>query len=266
MPQALVNNINLYYEIHGEGDPLVLIPGIGSDHSRWLGILDYFKKYFKVILFDPRDTGRSDATDCHYTTATVADDIVALLKKLNIKKAHIVGHSMGGAIAQYIAILYPHLVDKLVLYSTFAKISIRSVLIMKYNVELMDKGVEPAFALRDIIFWLYSNTLLSSENKIQQEINNMLSNPFPQSLEAFNRQLVAGEEHNSKAELSKIKAKTLIIAGENDIMTTKEDLNDLIIGVPHAQIKTFPEMGHCTHIEMPGEFAETIKTFCLNEK
>lgn len=266
MPQTLVNNINLYYEIHGEGDPLVLIPGIGSDHSRWLGVLEYFKKYFKVILFDPRDTGRSDATDCHYTTATVAEDLAALLKELNIKKAHIVGHSMGGAIAQYIAILYPNLVNKLVLYSTFAKIRIRSVLIMKYNVELLNNGVDPQLAFRNIIFWLYSNTLLSDENKIQQQIDNMLSNPFPQSLEAFGRQLVAGEEHNSKAELSKIKTKTLIIAGENDIMTTKADLNDLITGIPHAQIKTFPMMGHCTHIEMPGEFAETIKTFCLSEK
>jgi len=265
MPKGLVNNINLYYEIHGQGEPLLLIPGLGSDHLRWLSVLEQLAKNFQVILVDSRDSGQSDSTDCHYTIADMAQDMAALLQELNIKQAHIIGHSMGGGIAQFLATDFPDLVNKLVLYSTTAKLSIRPLLPMKYNVELLNRGLEPEFVFRNIIFWLYSNELLASEEKIQQLLNDMLSNPFPQSLESFGRQLTACTEANTKALLANIKVPTLIIAGEDDIITTKHDLEDLTKGIPHAQVKVFPNMAHCTHIESPNEFVETVTTF-LSEK
>jgi pimeloyl-ACP methyl ester carboxylesterase len=266
MPKVFVNNINIYYEIHGQGEPLLLIPGLGSDHSRWLGVLEQLAKDFQVILIDSRDSGQSDSTDCHYTVATMAQDTAALLQELNIKKAHILGHSMGGGIAQYLAADFPDLVNKLILYSTAAKFSTRSAQATGYNVELLNKGLEPELVFRNTFFWLYSNELLASEEKIQQLLNDILSNPFPQSLESFVRQLTACAEADTRSLLAKIKVPTLIIAGDNDIMTTKEDLNSLRTGIPHAEVKVFPNMAHCTHIELPDEFVATVKTFFLSEK
>src|SRR5512137_672538 len=121
MPTVRVRDINMYYEVHGNGDPLLLIAGWGSDLSCWQLQIPEFSAKYRVIAFDNRGTGRTDdAPDKPYSFRTMADDAVGLLDALGIGKAHILGVSMGGCIAQEIAIEFPERTRRLILAATTA--------------------------------------------------------------------------------------------------------------------------------------------------
>jgi 3-oxoadipate enol-lactonase len=118
MPIAKVNGVNLAYDVSGTGEPLVLIMGWGGTRQGWVSQKRAFSKHFKVVTFDNRCIGKSDKRDEPYTIKTVADDTIGLMDYLGIDKAHILGVSGGGRVAQEVAINYPQRVLKLVLAST----------------------------------------------------------------------------------------------------------------------------------------------------
>ena len=120
MPEARVNGINIYYRVQGKGEPLILIMGLGGECGDWILQVYAFKKYYRVVTFDNRGVGKSDKPGEPYTIKTMADDTVGLMDHLGIDKAHILGVSMGGMIAQEVAINYPKRVKKLILVSTTA--------------------------------------------------------------------------------------------------------------------------------------------------
>jgi pimeloyl-ACP methyl ester carboxylesterase len=118
MPVAKVNGINIAYDVSGQGEPLILIMGPGGTRQSWFFQERAFSKHFKVITFDNRGVGKSDRPDEPYTIRTMADDVIGLLNHLGINRAHVLGVSGGGRIAQEVAINYPGRVIKLVLAST----------------------------------------------------------------------------------------------------------------------------------------------------
>ncbi len=103
MPVTTANGLDLYYELHGQGDPLVLIAGFTCDHTFWEGILGKLAKQFQVLIFDNRGAGRSSCPDLPYTVDDMALDAIALIESLQLKKPHLLGHSLGGCVAQAIA-------------------------------------------------------------------------------------------------------------------------------------------------------------------
>jgi pimeloyl-ACP methyl ester carboxylesterase len=115
MPYTIANGMNIYYEVHGEGFPVVLIGGLGSQIESWATQVPVYSKHFKVVVFDNRGAGRSQKPEPGYTTEDLADDAAALMDVLGIETAHIVGKSMGGMIGQWLAIKHPEKVRKLVL-------------------------------------------------------------------------------------------------------------------------------------------------------
>ena len=124
MPVAQLKDVNLYYEIHGEGFPLILIAGFTADRTVWETILSDLAKHYQVIAFDNRGVGQSGCPDYPYTVDMMANDVVHLCKHLGITQAYFMGNSMGGAIAQTLCYHYPQLVKAAVLECTFSKISI----------------------------------------------------------------------------------------------------------------------------------------------
>ncbi len=118
MPTAKVNGINMAYDVSGKGEPLVLIMGLGGTRGSWVFQKRAFSKHFKVITFDSRGMGKSDKPSEPFTMKTMADDTIGLMNHLGIDKAHVLGISHGGRVAQEVAINYPDRVNKLVLAST----------------------------------------------------------------------------------------------------------------------------------------------------
>ena len=120
MPLTKLNGININYKVEGQGEPLVMIMGFAANQSSWIPQVPFFKKYYRVITFDNRGVGKSDKPRGPYSTKMMADDTVRLMDLLGIEKAYIMGASMGGMIAQELAINYPQRVMKLVLACTYA--------------------------------------------------------------------------------------------------------------------------------------------------
>ncbi len=104
MPTIKINDINIYYEIHGEGEPLLLIPGLRNDVSEYQKIIDTLSTQFSVVALDNRGAGRTDKPDSPYSIEMMADDAAGLLNALGIEQAHILGVSMGGRIAADLAL------------------------------------------------------------------------------------------------------------------------------------------------------------------
>jgi 3-oxoadipate enol-lactonase len=121
MPTVRANGINIYYEIHGEGQPLVIIGGLGSDISLYKSVVDALAATHKVIIFDNRGSGRTDKPDALYSMEMMADDTAALLQAISVNQANVMGISMGGRIALVLALKYPELVQSLTLVSTSAR-------------------------------------------------------------------------------------------------------------------------------------------------
>ena len=122
MPKVKVNDIQIYYEVHGEGFPLVMIYGSTGRLDGWdPRLVEGLSKHFKLVLFDNRGAGRTETSNREYTVRLFADDTAGLMDALGISKAHILGISMGGAIAQELVLNYPEKVSKLVLCSTYSQ-------------------------------------------------------------------------------------------------------------------------------------------------
>ncbi|PKP34253.1 MAG: hypothetical protein CVU00_07760, partial [Bacteroidetes bacterium HGW-Bacteroidetes-17] len=153
MSIAQLKNINLYYEIHGKGDPVIFIPDILESSQSWQFIVNKLSKHFQLILFDNRCVGKSDCPSDDITISTMAEDTVALMEFLKIDKAHIVGHGMGGFIAQEIAIKFPGKVDKLVLESTAPYSNLRQNRLLNNFYNLLVKGTDRELWFRDYFLW-----------------------------------------------------------------------------------------------------------------
>jgi pimeloyl-ACP methyl ester carboxylesterase len=118
MPRAKIGDIEIYYEVHGQGPTLIMILGLGQDIPTWHFQIPEFSKHFRVVVFDNRDSGRSSQCSDPYTTADMAQDTLGLMDYLHIERAHVLGTSMGGMIAQQVALLAPERIASLVLAST----------------------------------------------------------------------------------------------------------------------------------------------------
>jgi len=150
MPTIKVNDINMYYEIHGQGEPLLLIMGMGADLSVWGDNIQWLAEKYQVIAFDNRGAGRTDKPDIPYSIEMMAEDTIGLMDWLNIKRAHIIGASMGSLIAQRIAAYHSERVKSLILYVSFARIArgfLQNIFSMLWPVVLKMPGVKEKMCL-----------------------------------------------------------------------------------------------------------------------
>jgi pimeloyl-ACP methyl ester carboxylesterase len=222
MPETKINGVRLHYELFGKGGvPIVFISGTGAHSQIWKPYqVPFFEKKFTVLISDHRGVGESEKPDSFYSTEIFAEDIIGLMKYLKLKKAHLVGHSMGGRVAQWIALKRPDMVRSLVLADTgsgnFSKNPefIRGVP-LDTAMDIAEKGF-PRY-LRD---HMESEFIFSSEfrNKEPERFKEMvdlkLSNAPP--LKAYLRHVIARQMHETTDRLGEIKAPTLVLVGELD--------------------------------------------------
>lgn len=262
MPIAKLENINLYYEIHGKGEPLLMLTDIADDIQTWQFIISNLSKHFKLILVDNRGSGRSDTPDSEYSIEIFSNDSIALLDFLKIPKSHILGHGMGGFIAQEIAIQHPNRVLKLILECTAPYSSMRNNQLFSLFEDLIKSEIDKSLWYKTFYYWIYSHKFLGDTEFMEALIQFNINYPHAQSKIGFNRQIEALSKFDSRTRLSKINAETHVIIGEEDILIRAKDADKLYQGITMASYPVFIEnCAHSIHNEDPKSFVHTILSF-----
>ncbi|MEI9913224.1 MAG: alpha/beta hydrolase [Bacteroidota bacterium] len=260
MAHIKCNGINIYYEINGEGIPLILISGLGGDHFFWQLSVKILSAHFQVITFDTRGIGQTDAPKESYSLDIFADDLIALMDKLQIDKAYILGFSMGGNIALMLALKHPERILKLIIAASHAGINQQIRLFVDAVLNAYETGISTKQMFNLICPWLFSNSFLSDPKNaayLQYDENE----PGQQPLYAWKNQYLAQREYNVVDSIDKIKLPALIINGELDLFATLEDAKVLNEKIERSILKVIPQSGHLINYENPELFHEYILDF-----
>jgi 3-oxoadipate enol-lactonase len=170
MPIVNVNEIEIYYEVHGKGTPLICIGGFTCNRLMWEDYITPLSAHYQLVLFDNRGSGQTSSPDGPYTIKMLAEDTAGLLKALNLSKCYAIGHSMGGAILQYLCFSYPQLIRKGILANTFAKVPNKWKWNMEWTAKLSALGIEKKLFIEGILPWLYSEEFMGDpENRVVPE-------------------------------------------------------------------------------------------------
>jgi pimeloyl-ACP methyl ester carboxylesterase len=260
MPKIQANGINIHYEIHGAGEPVVLIGGLGADTFLWFRQTPELSKHFQVIVFDNRGAGESDKPEEPYTIKIFADDTAGLLKALGISRAHIVGASLGGLIAQEFALNYPAMVNKLVLVSTNFGGPNAIPTPKETIVEMMNRTGNPETDIRNNFKLFTSVEWQQAHPKIVDEyVQWRIAHPQP--VAAYQRQAMATPGFNAEERVAQITAQTLIAHGDGDRVVPVENARLLAAKIPNARLMIFPIGGHAFTIEMADQFNAAVTQF-----
>lgn len=265
MPSAKVNGINMYYEVHGKGDPLVLIHGSGYDVSAWAGQLDTFSKKYRVLVFDNRGTGRTESTKPPYDTAMMADDAAALMDHAGMESAHVLGYSLGGYIAQELALRNPGKVRGLVLAATGANYYPIGRARTEVLLRMVREGVSFELVLRSLFLWMFSNRFFEDESRVNGAIEAFAKNPYPQPIDGLEGQIAALLNHDAAGRVGRISSRTLVVCGEDDIAVPawlSKQMADCLMDSKFAVLKG---AAHSFPFEMAEEFNRTVLEFLDDE-
>ncbi|MFW9938242.1 MAG: alpha/beta fold hydrolase [Candidatus Thorarchaeota archaeon] len=271
---AEVNGIKICYEIHGKGETLILLHGFAMYKEYWIGQINPLSEHFKVIIIDNRGCGASDHPSTPYKIEDMADDVNSLMDYLEIEKAHIGGHSLGGMIAQRLAIKYPERLNKLVLLGTFAKLPLdKSGFEMYKNSQLANyeaKVKDPTKAFYDKVKQRFTrgfykkmvenpkekfHNLFTTEELMQFE--NTKGTSKPQDIMNLIHSIV---NHNTLEHLHKIKNQTLILVGDKDRLAPLISGEAMHERIPNSILKTFTG-GHWFTLEAAPKVNQTIIDF-----
>lgn len=263
MATIKVNGINYYYEEVGSKEPLLLIAGLSCDLSLWVSVLDKLSQNFKVIMFDNRDAGRTDYMTANYTIDDMADDTVLLIKKLGYEKLHILGHSMGGAIAQSIAYRHPEVVDKLIICNSLVHVPTISKIAMEFAGKLRDISPDNGLQVQSIAPWIYSDDYLQFDNNLEKLGELVRAYPFSQRVDGYFRQLNALARFDSREYLHQVRPLTLIIAGAHDLLAPLDQSQTMADHIPNSRLVVLPG-SHMPLIEVAPLFVNTIERFLLD--
>lgn len=239
----------------------MLIAGLACDTRSWTPVIDGFSKRFQTIVFDNRGVGRSGMPESPYGIRDMAEDTLKLLDHLNLQSTNIIGHSLGGYIAQEFAIRYPGRVNKLILESTAPQSSARNNLLFQRFLEWRLNGMELEPWIWAWSFWLFPPPRFEDRSFIDAHVKAALQNPHPQSTSAFKGQIEAILTHNTLARLKKIRAETLVIEGEEDILIPPEEAGQLAKRIPGCSMSVVEDAGHIVHVEKPEAFIRTALDF-----
>lgn len=261
MPIAHLNNINIYYETHGTGEPLLLIMGLGGDSSHWSLQVPLLAQHYQVITFDNRGAGRSDAPLDNYTTEIMAQDAALLLAHLNIATAHVLGFSMGGYIAQQLALQHPTKIKSLILSHCGARSSERSRYLMATMARMTTEGVAREIRLRSFIPWMFSAGFLADEHALNNLTNLALNPLYPQSKQGYIGQITAVRQHDTHDAIQQLRMPILLMTSREDLLIPYQQVQAMTQYLPHAQVALLERGGHCSYIENAADYNRLVLKF-----
>lgn len=259
MPIARVGEINLNYTVQGEGDWLVLIGGYASSNwQSWGSMLDAFAKRYRVLAFDNRGIGASDAPDVPYATRMLAGDTLGLMDHLGIERARILGKSMGGAIAQWVALEQPHRVRCLAMTSTTSRLDSRAKKMVRWWMDsARDSGFAKLFPGEPTYFYT-AQYYDSHSDAIARAERALIDVHRP--LHGFLRMGQALIEHDTWDRLPEIAMPAFLLCGADDMITPASHSRAMAERLPNAELHIIPDALHGVMSERPETF-ELVKDF-----
>ena len=244
--------MNLAWERHGEGAPLLLIHGLGYARWGWEPVVEPLSRSFDVILFDNRGIGESDAPPGPYSVAELAADALQVLDEAGVERAHVLGTSLGGMVAQELALAAPDRVDRLVLVSTTPG-GVESFPMPEQTVQLMTSGA----TLRQFV-----------ENALAPGVDSELVDRIlrhrertAQPFDAWSAQAAAGATFDALDRIEAIAAPTLVLHGTEDAVVDSRNTALLALRIPDARVELFAGGGHIFFWEQPERFARVVTEF-----
>lgn len=259
MPKATVNGVELHYEEQGAGVPLLLLMGFGDDCHAWSQQIPAFSARYRTITCDHRGVGQSAKPVNGYSIPQFADDAVGLLDHLGIARAHVLGYSMGGRIAQHLAAHHPERVEGLVLVATAAKPNPLNLYSLKAGAYLYETfGAEAAGAFGPLISFTHAY-FATHLPELLGRLGAPVASPMP--LHAFLGHVRAIEEHDTTGLLALIKAPTLVLLGEQEWLNPRAEAERLVHGIPGATLQVLPGGGHGLIWEIADAFNDAILGF-----
>ncbi|MEA2386628.1 MAG: 3-oxoadipate enol-lactonase [Thermoleophilaceae bacterium] len=247
----------LYYEEAGEGEPLLMVMGLGTDHFGWMLQVPEFSKHYRVITFDNRDVGQSKQADGPYEVADMARDALALADHLELESFHLLGMSMGGAIAQEMALLAPDRLRTLTLVVTFGgsgNWGVERARLWSEIRGLIDRDTH----LDWLLLFGMSEEFYDAPERVAYSKQLMRANPHPQSTGAFQRQVEASGRHEARDRLGTISARTHVIGAEHDTLVPVWKSKEIADLIPGADYSVMPGAPHALNMERAEEFNELV--------
>jgi aminoacrylate hydrolase len=261
MPRISIGDCQIHYERQGEGFPVLFISGLNGYANYWRDQVSSFAKQFEVVLHDHRGVGQSDHSVIAYTVERMASDVIKLMDALGIAKAHVVGHSTGAAIAQVLALEHPERLASIVLAASWTKADAYFRRLFTLRKEILAR-LGPATYLQAATLLLYAPQWIARNNeKLRQLEAQMLATFSPPEIVMSRIDAILAFDRT--AELQRIRTPTLIVAAQDDVVTPAYFSEELARLVPGAEVKFFPQGGHCFTQVMAREFNQAVLPFLV---
>jgi pimeloyl-ACP methyl ester carboxylesterase len=271
MPMVAIPGAEIHFVRSGEGEPLLLIPGLGLDHGYYRRAIPFLERELSVTAVDPRGVGGSSKGPGPYTVESWADDLAALINAFGRGPMHVLGSSLGGAMALALAVRHPRTVQSLIVVGAFSELDRAARLNFSLRVRLIEKlGLSEEVA--DYMgLWTMTRGFINSEEGFAQMRANQqiigknsaaLYLAFVRSVLAWDRAL-PGQESEPKftGDLKAIRVPTLVVCSDNDQLIPLESSRIIAREIPGARLTVMPGAGHIPFIERPGEAARIVVEF-----
>ncbi|MFN2614016.1 MAG: alpha/beta fold hydrolase [Actinomycetota bacterium] len=257
MPFVETDGARISYEVVGEGEPLLLIMGWAAEARMWMMQTPVFSHRYRVITFDNRGVGGS-TTDGEFDLQAMARDARAVLDATGTDRAHILGISMGGAIAQHLVLEAPERVRTLTLAATWCARNAYLTRLAELGVRIYDE-LGPKALVSASMLWLFSPHFLIENAEFAAGIEAMFADVIPPRT-AMMSQLDALLQHETRARLQELSLPTLVMVGRRDVLVPPELSKQIVDAVPHAEFEML-ESGHAFNVEEADRFNQTVLAF-----
>jgi 3-oxoadipate enol-lactonase len=263
MPSITSNGLRVHYEVIDSGEAVVLIPGLGTDHSSWdlAQVPALIDAGYMCVGIDNRDSGQSGMSPVdEYSIKDMATDVAGVLAALGQRPVHVVGYSMGGMIAQELALEHPHAVQSVTLCVTACRQS-PAIKALINSWEIMRPKCDLRSFWQVLLPWFFDEAFFSQPGAQEAVLDVIEANPHPQPPEAYIRQCHAIDTHDTFARLHQITAPTHVIAAELDLVLPVSSSKVLAEHIPGAELTILPKVGHAACWENPTSFNEALIGF-----
>jgi pimeloyl-ACP methyl ester carboxylesterase len=260
MTTTVANGVQLWVEQEGEGDDVLFISGLADEGACWVDQVAGLKDRYRLTIFDNRGVGRSSTPDGAFRITDFAADTAALMDALGLQRAHVVGSSMGGAIAQELALAHPDRIRSLVLNGTWCRGD-------RFLHEVFRNwmwSAQKAESIRDFLvtvnLWCFAPRVWN-DGTMDGWIDAAQSSPYAQSVDAFCRSAEALIEHDTADRIEAIAAPTLVTVGELDLALPVRFSQALVDRIPNARLEVLPAVGHQPFQEIPDDYNRLLDEF-----